>query len=96
MFRKNTVSAQAGVVPSETVPDQVDNTFINGTVQIEWLGNVNGDGKFGFVDPFSWQPNTRVNPDNPFGTPNCDFDRNGKVGFEDLFALTQFYGMKAP
>ena len=45
LFRRNTVSAQASVVPGETVPDQADNTFINGTVQIRWLGDVDGDGK---------------------------------------------------
>ena len=43
MSKRNTVSAQAGAVPVETVLDQADNTFTNGTVQIRWLGDGDGD-----------------------------------------------------
>ena len=50
LFRRNTVSAQASVVPDETVPDQADNTFINGNSTNQMLGDVDGDGKVGFED----------------------------------------------
>jgi len=45
-----TIKATVGAVPGETVPNQADNTLIDGTVKINRMGDVNSDDKVNILD----------------------------------------------
>jgi len=45
-----TIKATAGAVPGETVPDQADNTLVDGTVKFNLLGDINSDGEVNILD----------------------------------------------
>jgi len=81
------IAANASVVPSET--DTIDNTYVDGTVQVRHPGDSNGDGR---VDENDFPPQYMGDYDQ---NPRWDFDGNGVVGLPDIVILAKNWGWGA-
>jgi len=85
-----TLSAETSVVAGETNTD--DNTYIDGTVHVKILGDVNGDGNVDASDLFDLSKAYGSKLGDPNWNPDCDFNRNNKVDASDLIDLSKNYG----
>ena len=88
------IRAEASVVLGETHTD--DNTYIDGMVKVKGPGDVNGDGYVDYVDLFPPLLATAYGSSvaNTTGrwNPDCDFNFDGWVDYEDLGILAANYG----
>jgi len=88
-----TIKAEASIVPDEHNTD--NNFFIDGTIKIKILGDVNGDGavdKYDFSD-FAAAYGSSVG--NPNYNVQCDFDADGDVDKYDFGTFAGNYGASA-
>lgn len=67
-------------------PDQTDNEFEDGTVQVGILGDINGDGKVDYWDAFLFRKVYIGEYD-----PSADFDEDGDVDYWDAFLFRGYY-----
>jgi len=87
MLGKYVMSARASVVPGETVPDQADNTRVDGWVVIAAVGDVNGDGEIDILDIKL----VKLAYSNLIEAPLADLDGNGVINILDLKKMKLIY-----
>jgi len=81
------ISAKASVVPGETVPDQADNTLIDGSVVIAVLGDVNGDSTIDILDVKL----VKLAYSKLIEKPTADLDNNGVINILDVKKMKLIY-----
>ena len=89
-----TISAFADVVPGET--NTADNLYIDGTVMIKILGDINGDGQVGWRDLLILAMAYGSIEGEPGYVPEADFNSDGKIDWKDLLVLARNYGKTCP
>lgn len=89
-----TISAHASVVPDETYV--ANNTYIDTTVTVALLGDLDASGKVGPYDFYLFSRAYGSTPEMPNWNPNCDFDNSGKVGPYDFYLFARNYGKIDP
>lgn len=85
-----TISAKAGPLPFEM--DQADNTFIDGTVKIKLLGDVNGDGIVDMKDITIIIYAFGTTPGYPRWNPEADLNNDNVVDVKDVTITLRNYG----
>jgi len=86
-----TIKAVATVVPGET--NTANNEFIDGTVKIRILGDVNGDGFVELTDMYLLSLAFGSYPDHPRWNPDADLNQDDYVELTDFFLATQNFGL---
>lgn len=81
------ISAEASTVINET--DVMDNTYIDGTVFVTILGDIDGDGD---VDPDDFALFAGAYGTSPPSNPDCDLDGDGDVDPDDFALFAANYG----
>ena len=89
-----TISAAADPVPYQT--DLSDISYTDGTVEIRWMGDVNGDGKVDMRDVAALVQAFRTFPGKPGWNPLYDLDRSGIVDMRDIVICVQNFGKGGP
>jgi len=85
-----TISAYAHPVPRER--DTANNTFVDDTVFVTIIGDVDGDGTVDASDLSDVSKAYACDSLKPNWNPNCDFNGDGKIDASDLFELSKNYG----
>jgi thermitase len=85
-----TMNAVASTVPGETNTD--NNIFVDGTVKIKILGDVNGDGKVSITDVILCINAFGSTPSLPGWDPNADVNGDGKVNIVDIVLTLKNFG----
>jgi len=85
-----TIKAEAHPVPYET--ELADNLYIDGTVKIKMMGDVNGDGKVDIFDLTIIALAFGSKPGDPNWNPDADLDPNNIIDIFDLVLITLNYG----
>jgi len=80
-----TIFANASVVPYEV--DTSDNSYVYGTVKVQWPGDANGDGHVNVIDQGLLGNAWLSKYGDPKYDPRVDFNGDGKVNILDLGIL---------
>jgi ABC-type transport system substrate-binding protein len=83
-----TISVNATVLDGVDV-NLTDNTFIDGTVLVTILGDIDGDGD---VDPADFYIFSGAYGTSPPSDPRCDLDHDGDVDPADFYIFSGNYG----
>jgi len=89
-----TITAYAEPVLGET--DTLDNTFIDGTVYVGIVGDVNADDKVDMKDIGLCCLAYGSHPGDPRWNPNADINDDGKVDMKDIGIACMHYGETDP
>ena len=89
---KYIISANASVVEGEIKANTADNTFIDATVHVKILGDVNGDDKVDASDLSDLNEAYGSEPGDPNWNSNCDFNGDDRVDALDLFDVSKNFG----
>ena len=89
-----TLSATADRVVGES--DLVDNTFIDGIIQVVMKGDITADGKVNIYDLRELGKSYGSKIGEPKYKPNADLTCDGKINIYDLRELGKNYGKKDP
>jgi hypothetical protein len=84
------ISAYAWPVPDET--HTVDNTFVDGTVQVSKKGDANGDNSVDVLDLMIVARALGTHPSDPKWNPNADVDNDGEIDVLDLILVAKYLG----
>jgi hypothetical protein len=90
--RNYTISAYAWPVPYGMSLD--DNRFVDGTVKIKMMGDINGDGIVDYLDIGAVAMAFGATPGNPRWNPNCDLNRDGVIDMLDMHAVAIRFGRR--
>jgi len=85
-----TISGEVAPVPFEL--DFENNVFIDGTVKIKVIGDVNGDGKVELADLMLVIKYYGTTPSSPNWYPDADVNGDGKVELADLMLVLKYWG----
>jgi len=88
------LSANATLVDGET--DTVDNVYIDGSVTLTILGDINGDFKVDIQDLVLVIKHFGSYPTHPKWNPNADVSGDDKVDIEDLVSVVKHFGEHYP
>jgi len=88
------ISVYAWPVPGET--DTADNAFIDGTVYVGIVGDVNADGKVDMKDIGICCLAYGSTPGHPRWNPNADINDDDKVDMKDIGLACMHYGETDP
>ena len=103
LYHNYTISAQASIVPYEV--NTANNLFVDGTIFVKIIGDVNGDGKvniedisiiakaFGSVGPGYLYPGS---PPSPNWNPNADLNGDNRVDIIDISLAARNFGKSYP
>jgi hypothetical protein len=89
-----TLSAIADTVPGEV--DTLDNTFPDGTIWVNLIGDVNGDDYVGIDDMFTIATHFAQDPSYPNWNPNCDLNDDDYIGIDDIFTAASHFAEEGP
>jgi len=84
-----TIKAWASKVPDDNL---FDNTYVDGTVLVTILGDVDGDGAVGTSDLSDLNEAYGSEPGDPNWDVYCDLNDDDKIDASDLFDLSKNYG----
>jgi len=84
------IRAEASVIPGET--DTADNIYIDGTVKVKLLGDVNGDGVVNVLDALLVRGAFGSKPGDPNWIPEADINRDGTVDLYDALVIRSRFG----
>lgn len=87
-----TISAKAGPVPYEM--DIEDNTFVDGTIKIKILGDINGDGIVDMTDVGILIRTFGATPTNPRWDSEADLNFDNKIDMTDIGIVLRNYNRK--
>jgi hypothetical protein len=85
-----TISAEASPLPFEM--DLADNTFVDGTVKIKLLGDVNGDGIVDMKDVTAIVNAFGATPGHPRWNPEADLNNDSIIDIKDITITLRNYG----
>jgi len=84
------ISAKAEPIAGET--DEFDNNFIDGTIMVKILGDIDGDGDVDRDDFITFGLAYGSTPGDSNWNSECDLDRSGKVDRDDFLTFGLNYG----
>jgi hypothetical protein len=84
-----TIKVQADVLPYET--NTANNVFIDGSVKLKLVGDINGDGKVDINDLIAWDAAYNSHPGDPNWNPQADINGDGIVDQLDGQLIIQNY-----
>ena len=90
----STVSAEATLVPYEY--NVTNNVYVDGTVKIRIVGDVNGDGKVDITDVAMVSAAFGSYPGHPRWNLACDLNRDGRVDITDVAMVSARFGTTCP
>jgi len=85
-----TISARASTVPHEN--DTADNTFVDDTVKVKILGDVNGDGTVNILDALLLRAAFGSTLGEPNWNPDADLNQDNVINLLDALLLRDHYG----
>lgn len=85
-----TIKGEAEQVPYEL--DTLDNTYVDGTIKIKIMGDINGDGIVNITDISSIGKAFGSNPDNPRWNPEADLNMDGVIDVRDISRASRNFG----
>jgi len=91
-FGPYTISANASAVPTELPINLVDNTYIDGTVLVTIICDINGDGAVDRYDAGIFAGAFGTSIGHPDYDPRCDFNNDESIDRYDGGILSQNYG----
>jgi len=89
-----TISANASIFPNETLTG--DNTYIDGTVRVNMVGDMNSDKKVSITDIVIIALAFGSKPGDPNWNPNADLNNDGKVSITDVVIAAIHFGETDP
>jgi len=84
------IKAEASIVPGET--DTADNIYIDGTVKIKIIGDVNGDGTVDIYDALLIREAFGSTPGDPNWIPEADINQDGIINIFDALIIRSCFG----
>jgi len=84
------IKAEASIVPGET--DTADNIYIDGTVKIKIIGDVNGDGTVDIYDALLIREAFGSTPGDPNWIPEADLNQDGIINIFDALIIRSCFG----
>jgi hypothetical protein len=84
-----TIKVQADVLPYET--NTANNVFIDGSVKLKLIGDINGDGKVDINDLIAWDAAYNSHQGDPNWNPQADINGDGAVDQLDGQLIIQNY-----
>jgi len=91
-FGPYTISANASAVPTELPINLVDNTYIDGTVLVTVLGDIDGDGDVDRYDYGIFAGAYGTSEGDPNYVPEADLDGDGDIDRYDYGTFAGNYG----
>jgi len=88
-----TITANASTVPGELLPSLDNNIYINGTVQIRILGDLDLDDDVDFDDFIIFAASYGTSVGEPSYNPEADLDNDDDVDFDDFIIFAGNYGI---
>ena len=88
------ISANASAVDGET--NLVDNEFLDGSVTVAMLGDVNGDMAIDILDVMAIFTAFGSTPEDPSWDPLADVNKDGKVNILDCIVIAKNFGQTWP
>jgi len=70
----------------------INNTFVDGTVLVTWIGDINGDKKVDLKDVFAEAVAYGSNLGSPKYSPNLDINDDDKIDLKDYLSTVVNYG----
>ncbi|UCH31314.1 MAG: hypothetical protein JSV05_07405 [Candidatus Bathyarchaeota archaeon] len=83
------IRAEASTVPYET--DVSDNTFIDGTIMLKIVGDINGDGNVDINDLIEWDNAYGSQPGDPNWDDQADINFDGIIDKADAELILEHY-----
>jgi len=91
-----TISAQASVVPGEKAIHETDNTYSDGTLLVNGIGDANGDRKVTITDIVIVALAFGTRPGDSEWNPIADLNVDGKVSITDIVLAAIRFGETYP
>jgi len=85
-----TISGEATTVPYES--NTANNVYIDGTVKIRFLGDINEDDKVDMSDIYIVIQAFGSYPGHPRWNPVADIDQNGAIDMRDIYIVLKNFG----
>jgi len=72
--------------------DTADNLYVDGTVKIKMMGDINGDGIINILDILIAATAFGSMPGDPNWNPEVDLDNNGLINILDIVQIAVHFG----
>jgi len=86
------ITGKASIIPYET--DVADNVFVDGSVKIKMLGDINGDGVINIYDLRIVAKAYGTKIGDPRWNEDADLYKDGRINIYDLVCIGRNYGKK--
>jgi hypothetical protein len=91
-YQNYTIKAVASIVFGETNID--NNIFIDGSVKVAMMGDINGDSKVDILDVVVAAIAYASRPEDPNWNPYADLNGDNVINILDLVSITRVYGLQ--
>ena len=85
-----TITGEATILPFEANTD--NNKYVDGTIKVRFVGDLNGDGKVDMVDLREIAKAFASYPGHPKWNPDADINQDGKVDMRDIRLAAKNFG----